>query len=61
MNHPLTTKISNRNALEERYGKETIEHAIRLGWIDEEDNKIKPTLMEEILWKRVQKSLIEVI
>ena len=57
MNYLLIVKSSSRTVLEKKFGGDAVDHAIRLGWIDEKDGWVSPTLMGGLLWRYLQKSL----
>lgn len=44
---------TRKQPLKESFGEDTVEEAIRLGWIDEEREYLRPTKMGKLLWKRV--------
>jgi len=51
MSHLLATGSANRRALEETFGREVVDEAIRLGWADEKEGRICLTEMGKLLWK----------
>ncbi len=43
-----------REALEKKYGKKTVDHAIRLGWAEEKEGEVRPTETGKVLWKQTE-------
>ena len=55
MNYLLDLGEVNRRGLEERFGREAVEEAIRLGWIQEVDGYVSLSEMGRLLWRRLRR------
>ena len=55
MDYLLDLGEVNRRGLEERFGKEAVEEAIRLGWIQGVDGYVILSEMGRLLWRRLRK------
>ena len=55
MNYLLDLGEVNRRGLEERFGKEAVDEAIRLGWIQGVDGYVILSEMGRLLWRRLRR------